>query len=275
MKRWILAILLISFVLPAATLHGHATIGIEPVEPSPFLQKEHPWRSIESGMMQTRHTTVDVLRWMSERSWAQRMEAGPFKVADRLVEMAQEREEQAPQPAADLVYVSSRFGPRFHPVLHRWRPHRGVDFAAPRGTPILAVQDGTVKHRGWLGAAGRAVVIEHDGFSSHYAHLSRFERGLRNGDEVVKGEVIGYVGASGRATGHHLHFGIKIDGKWVDPLHDGLDRVEPLEDAVVAVGLERGFLDVMRGVQSNAQSAVDALGAEPMHGADIYDDNFL
>jgi hypothetical protein len=275
MKRLLLAMMLVALILPSATLADHGTIFIEPREPAPYLPADHPWRGVEHAMTLSRYTAVDALRWMSRRAWATRLEEGPVAAANRLAEIAQEREEAVPQPAHDVVYVSSRFGPRFHPVLHRWRPHNGVDFAAPRGTPIRAVEAGKVTHSGWLGAAGRAVVLEHDGYTSHYAHMSRIARGLRRGDTVEPGEVIGYVGASGRATGHHLHFGIKIDGKWVDPLHDGLERLEPIEDAEIAVGLERGFHETMSGIQTSARSAVESLGVSPPQSVDLYDDNFL
>ena len=275
MKRFFLATILVLVIVPGTTLHGHQTVWLEGKEVVEQLPDDHGWHKIDRSMTQSRHVTVDVLRWMSERNWVDQIEAGPVAAAERLAKLAQEREEAAPQPSHDVVFVSSRFGPRFHPVLRRWRPHNGVDFAAPRGTPILAVEDATVQYRGWLGAAGRAVVLQHDGYTSHYAHMSRFSRGLRSGDVVSRGDVIGFVGASGRATGHHLHFGIKIDDEWVDPLHDGLKRVEPLEDAAVAVGLERGFLDAMRGIQSSAKTAVNSLGATTPQTVYPYEDNFL
>lgn len=274
MRRWILAIVLVLLVLPAATLDEHGTLGLEPELSSQPLSHDHPWHQIGHSIGLSRGAAVDGLEWMSRRAWAANLESGPVAVAERLAESARVREREAPQPAHDVVYVSSRFGPRFHPVLHRWRPHNGVDFAAPRGTPILAVADGEVDHSGWLGAAGRAVVIQHGEFSSHYAHMSRVARGLRRGDTVEKGDVIGYVGASGRATGHHLHFGVKVDEEWVDPLHDGLARIEPLEQAALAVEMERGFLEVMQNVHASTTSVLETLGT-PTQGAFLNEEPFL
>lgn len=274
MRRWILVLMLVSLVLPAATLHEHGTIGLVPDVTSEPLPSDHPWRELGNVVNERKSDTFELLDWTSRRAWVSRLEEGPVAAAERLADEARLREASAPQPAHDVVYVSSRFGPRFHPVLKRWRPHNGVDFAAPRGTPIRAVGEGKVEHAGWLGAAGRAVVLQHDGFSSHYAHMSRVARGLRAGETVEEGEVIGYVGASGRTTGHHLHFGIKVDGEWVDPLHDGLPRIEPIEDAELAVEMERGFLEAMQGLQVRARGAIESIGG-PMPGAPIEEDPFL
>jgi len=108
---------------------------------------------------------------------------------------------------------------RFHPILHIWRPHRGIDYAAPYGTPVWAVADGVVIYRGWLGQAGRVVRIRHpNGYISSYGHLSRWARGIRKGVKVKQKQVIGYVGTSGLATGPHLDFRMKKNGRFVNPL---------------------------------------------------------
>jgi murein DD-endopeptidase MepM/ murein hydrolase activator NlpD len=109
---------------------------------------------------------------------------------------------------------------RFHPVLNVMRPHYGVDFAAPVGTPVRAVARGRVLKAGWQGGNGRFVKIEHHaGIATGYAHLVRIVPGLHPGARVRRGQVIGYVGASGLATGSHLHFVVYRDGHYVDPLH--------------------------------------------------------
>lgn len=101
--------------------------------------------------------------------------------------------------------ISSRFGMRFHPVLKVQRLHGGVDVAAPVGSPILAVEKGTIDIRGWVGAFGNLVAINHGGFTTCYAHMSRFGPGLLKGGKIEKGMVVGYVGSTGRSTGPHLH----------------------------------------------------------------------
>ncbi len=120
----------------------------------------------------------------------------------------------------EFTRIASRFSARrFHPVLKVPRPHYGVDFAAPAGTPVRAIADGVVAKAGWYGANGRLVRLVHtDGIESAYAHLSRIETGVTRGKTVRKGDTIGYVGSSGRATGPHLHFAVYRHGHYVDPL---------------------------------------------------------
>ena len=114
--------------------------------------------------------------------------------------------------------ITSNFSySRWHPILHQYRPHHGTDFGAKRGTPLLAVNAGRVSFAGVLGGYGNVVKIRHgDGYESLYAHQSRIR--VKRGEVVRKGQVIGYVGSTGRSTGPHLHFGLKKDGRWVDPM---------------------------------------------------------
>lgn len=106
---------------------------------------------------------------------------------------------------------------RWHPVLHRYRPHHGTDFGARRGTPLLAVNDGKVIFSGWMGGYGKVVKIRHaGGYISLYAHQSRIR--VKRGQWVKKGQIIGYVGSTGRSTGPHLHFGLMKNGRWIDPM---------------------------------------------------------
>jgi len=106
---------------------------------------------------------------------------------------------------------------RWHPILHRYRPHHGTDFGARRGTPLLAVNDGKVIFSGWMGGYGKVVKIKHaGGYISLYAHQSRIR--VKRGQRVKKGQIIGYVGSTGRSTGPHLHFGLMKNGRWVDPM---------------------------------------------------------
>ncbi|PWW82740.1 MULTISPECIES: M23 family metallopeptidase [Prosthecochloris] len=115
--------------------------------------------------------------------------------------------------------VSSRFGYRTHPILRKRHFHGGVDFAAPRGTPVYAVADGKIVFRGRKGAAGNMVTITHaNGYHTKYLHLSRFSANARSGSRVKQGQVIGYVGSTGRSTGPHLDFRVVHHGKLQNPL---------------------------------------------------------
>lgn len=116
-------------------------------------------------------------------------------------------------------HISSPFDPRrMHPILRRIHPHNGVDYAAGTGTPVWAAADGRVTFVGPRGANGNLVSIQHDnGYETHYAHLHRFARGLERGDEVRQRQAIGQVGTTGRSTGPHLHFGLKRNGRFIDP----------------------------------------------------------
>ena len=115
--------------------------------------------------------------------------------------------------------ISSKFTrKRWHPILHRYRAHLGIDYAARSGTIIRATADGRISFRGRKGGYGNTIEIKHSGgFKSLYAHQSRFYKRLRRGSRVKQGQVIGYVGTSGRSTGPHLHFGLYRNGKAVNP----------------------------------------------------------
>jgi murein DD-endopeptidase MepM/ murein hydrolase activator NlpD len=115
--------------------------------------------------------------------------------------------------------MSSPFGMRYHPVLKRRIMHTGVDFAASRGTPIWACKAGTITYAGRKGTNGNLVIINHkDNLISYYAHLQRFASVSKSGRTVRERQVIGYVGSTGRSTGPHLHFGVKKNGRFIDPL---------------------------------------------------------
>jgi murein DD-endopeptidase MepM/ murein hydrolase activator NlpD len=126
--------------------------------------------------------------------------------------------------------ISSYFSTaRFHPVLKRNRPHHGVDFAAPVGTPVRTVADGRVVFSGDKGPNGLMVKIQHSPrYSTTYLHLSKIERGVRRGARVQRGQVIGAVGATGLATGPHLHYGFYDNGRYVDPLKIKLPTIDDL-----------------------------------------------
>ena len=118
----------------------------------------------------------------------------------------------------DGARLSSGFGTRKHPILGYARAHKGVDFAAPRGTPIKAAGDGTVLRANRYGSFGNYVKIRHaNGYETAYAHLNGFARGMRSGKRVRQGQVIGYVGTTGRSTGPHLHYEVHHNGSAVNP----------------------------------------------------------
>ncbi|MDZ7805181.1 OapA family protein [Thiohalophilus sp.] len=132
----------------------------------------------------------------------------------------------------DFRRISSRFGKRHHPVLNRMRMHKGVDYAARTGTPIQAAGDGKIVYRGWKGGYGRVIILQHGGrYSTLYAHMSGFKGGLRVGSRVKQGQIIGFVGRSGRVTGAHLHYEFRVNGTHRDPLTVKLPEAEPIKPA--------------------------------------------
>lgn len=139
----------------------------------------------------------------------------------------------------DFARISSRFSrARFHPVLHTMRAHKGVDYAAARGTPVKATADGRIEYAGNKGGYGRVVILRHGNQQSTlYAHLDRFAKNVRNGGRVSQGQVIGYVGASGLASGPHLHYEFRINGAHVDPLRVKTAQADPIAAAEKAAFL--------------------------------------
>ena len=129
--------------------------------------------------------------------------------------------------------ISSRFSnKRWHPVLSKWRAHKGVDYAAARGTPVRASGDGKVIHIGTKGGYGRLIVIRHGGrYTTAYGHLNGYARGVRNGVKVKQGQIIGFVGSSGLATGPHLHYEFRVNGVHRNPLKVKLPEAKPVHSA--------------------------------------------
>lgn len=126
--------------------------------------------------------------------------------------------------------VSSGFtNARFHPILREWRAHRGIDYAAPTGTPVKATASGIVAFSGSQRGYGNLVILKHNGkYETAYGHLSRFASGLSKGKRVNQGDVIGYVGSTGMATGPHLHYELRIDGVQRDPTKVALPTAPPI-----------------------------------------------
>lgn len=134
--------------------------------------------------------------------------------------------------------ISSSFsGGRYHPILKVYRPHHGLDYAAASGTPVSAIGDGTVVFTGVKGQYGNLVIIRHpNGYRTYYGHLSRIAKGIKNGSKVNQGQLIGYVGSTGLATGPHLHYEMRIEGRPVNPL-----TVKLLEGKQVPKGRASAF----------------------------------
>jgi len=145
-------------------------------------------------------------------------------------------------------YFSAR---RFHPILKIRRPHLGLDYAAARGTPVSSVGEGVVQFAGWRGQYGNLVVIRHpNGWRTYYGHLSRIKRSVRRGSLVDQGQVIGYVGATGLATGPHLHYEVRHEGQNIDPLKLTASRSSAVPKAEIEAFY--GFRDRMdRKLSSN------------------------
>ncbi len=133
-------------------------------------------------------------------------------------------------------YISSGFTrKRFHPILRKYRPHLGIDYAAPTGTPVSAAGSGTVMYSGYKGQYGRMVKIKHPGgYITYYGHLSRIPKKIRKNRKVSQGDIIGYVGSTGLSTGPHLDYRIKLNGKFVNPLKINLPRGKSVPKTAMA-----------------------------------------
>lgn len=149
----------------------------------------------------------------------------------------------------NFEYISSGFSfHRYHPILHEYRPHLGVDLATRYGTPVKAVADGRIETAGWCGELGRCVRIRHqDDIVSIYGHLSAIARGVREGDLVHVGQIIGRVGSSGLSTGPHLHYAIEEDGRFVNPLTHTLNIHHAIAPRMRALfdRFKQGYLETM------------------------------
>lgn len=129
--------------------------------------------------------------------------------------------------------ISSGFtSNRWHPVLSKWRSHKGVDYAASRGTPIYASGDGKISFVGTKGGYGKTIFLQHGGkYTTVYAHMSKYAKGMKNGKQIKQGQVIGYVGSTGLASGPHLHYEFRVSGVHRNPLTVKLPAAEPIDKA--------------------------------------------
>jgi len=130
----------------------------------------------------------------------------------------------------DFARVSSGFGHRKHPISGKWKKHNGVDYAAKTGTPVMTTANGTITFCGWKGGYGKCLIVKHnDKYTTLYAHLSKYKKGISKGSYVTQGDVIGYVGSTGYSTGPHLHYEFMVNGKHVDPFKQTLPPSLPLK----------------------------------------------
>jgi murein DD-endopeptidase MepM/ murein hydrolase activator NlpD len=132
--------------------------------------------------------------------------------------------------------ISSYFSRgRFHPILRIRRPHHGLDYAAPAGTPVSAVGEGTIQFAGYKGQYGKLVIIKHtNGWKTYYGHLSQISKSIRRGKKIHQGQVVGRVGSTGLATGPHLHYELRINNKPLNPLSVKMPRGKPIPENLLA-----------------------------------------
>ena len=143
---------------------------------------------------------------------------------------------------------------RRHPILRYARMHKGVDWSAKRGTPIMAAGNGVIEEAKWKSGYGRWIKIRHaNGYATGYAHQSGFAKGIRAGIRVRQGQIIGYVGSTGLSTGPHLHYEVMVNGRHVNPLRIRLPRGRVLTDTVLAnFERERDHIDALLAKDPNA-----------------------
>lgn len=168
----------------------------------------------------------------------------------------------------DFALISSYFNlKRKHPVLNRIRAHKGVDYAASTGTPVRTTGDGKIVFRGRKGGYGNVVIIDHgNNTSTLYAHLSRFDSNLRDGSKVRQGDVVGYVGMTGLATGPHLHYEFQVNGVHKDPLKVQTVQAEPIDTAFLADFKQSTFplLSQLEKVKTTLVASADKLYRESL-----------
>tara|TARA_X000000950_G_C13863610_1_gene639772 strand:+ start:276 stop:1802 length:1527 start_codon:yes stop_codon:yes gene_type:complete len=172
------------------------------------------------GLMHLNYHKIELFRYRLENGKSDYFDASGKSIKKYLM--------RTPVKGARL---SSKFGVRKHPILGFSKMHRGVDFAAKRGTPIMAAGDGRITYAGRNGSFGRFVEIKHlNNFKTRYAHLYKYAKGIKKGRLVKQGEIIGYVGTSGRSTGPHLHYEVKHKNRTVNPMKLKMQSTINIED---------------------------------------------
>jgi murein DD-endopeptidase MepM/ murein hydrolase activator NlpD len=166
----------------------------------------------------------------------------------------------------EFTRISSGFGGRMHPISNVWRQHTGIDYAAPQGTPVRTTADGIVQFAGVKNGYGNCVLIKHQGvYSTLYGHLSAFAAGMKQGQRVEQGRLIGYVGMTGWATGPHLHYEFRVSDHATDPLTAALPEAPPIARAeqstfrAVAGGFDRQ-IELLRATEGVVVTAANGSG---------------
>lgn len=158
----------------------------------------------------------------------------------------------------EFTRVSSGFGMRRHPVAGGWRGHKGVDYAAPTGTPIQTTGDGTIEFAGFQRGYGNVVIVRHHGdYSTLYAHMSRIAPNMSKGAKVSQGQLIGYVGSTGMSTGPHLHYEFRIAGQQIDPQSVEIPTARPMDASRLA-----SFHDTVEPYRSQLHMLAQLQGLE-------------
>jgi murein DD-endopeptidase MepM/ murein hydrolase activator NlpD len=189
-----------------------------------------------------------------------RYQPDPDQPADYFDAKGQSAKGMLMKTPVDGARISSGFGARMHPILGYTRMHKGVDFAVPTGTPVMAAGAGEISYMGWANGYGNFVVINHsNGYATAYGHLSRFAPGMRRGGRVRQGQVFAFSGMTGLATGPHLHYEIRVNNSQVNPLtvriaegrllggrelRDFLDQRLKTDGTIAALPLETKVADI-------------------------------
>lgn len=179
-----------------------------------------------------------------------------YKEGDKAVQFWNEKGESLKKAFLKAPLKFSRISSKFtyarkHPVLKIVRPHTGVDYAAPKGTPVVSVGDGVVVQRGWAGGGGNTIKIKHNAtYTTSYMHLSKYAAGLKKGDRVSQGQLIGYVGSTGWSTGPHLDYRVYKNGKPIDPLKMESPSVEPIA---------KKYMQDFNSVAENCKYQIDSI----------------
>ena len=153
----------------------------------------------------------------------------------------------------------SPYGMRRHPISRRYKLHGGVDWSAPRGTPIIAAGNGIIEKAGWSSGYGKQTILRHaNGYVTSYSHQTAYAKGIRPGARVRQGQVIGFVGSTGYSTGPHLHYEVKVNGNRVDPMRIRLPKGKVLKDAELNTFLsEKARIDQLVNPQASAELALN------------------
>lgn len=249
---------------------------LDPMAERSTLEIDHPYYEVGRLMKREGITAARLLAPETKEKQIHALGYTVVDLAEKGGELIQELDSQR-VPRETIVRISSRYGYRIHPILKQRRLHSGVDFAAPRGTIVRAVADGVITHAGWSGAAGKLVKVKHGEFESGYAHLATIDKNIKVGARVEAGQTLGGVGSTGRSTGNHLHFTIRKDGRFIDPMKDNLDRIEPLVEVEFIAGIERNIGKMFTALNHSAFDLLplDEISFEETEFADGFDDSFL